>query len=615
MQTEIGLAALPLDLEPLTRSETFAAGEVRLQAAVESALASPARETLPGRSGKGIAYRGGRAATACLLELAEGRRRGFWSTHHPEIKTRWEVIAGAGRVLIEAARVESALKGKSWTAMALSSRYVYGDEPWCALDMAQRHLERDFHRFELDHRQHESLIKLAALARRRYAEVANDLAERFTRGYAAESFELPGVLLQADIYADVVVAAAKRERVAYIQVDALRFEMARELGTILSAVEAKGRVLDPGWSYDLTPALATAPTVTEIGMAALLPGAERGVAVAPTESGKPAAAVAGTPLRTRQERLDHFKAALDGKAVVARLDQLAPLSDVHLAEALKPAGMALITSTEEIDGLCENNPALARRMLDDVLNQLRRAIKTLFGLGFQMVIITADHGYLFGERLTTGEGIDPPGGKTALLKRRVWVGQGGAGSGSFLRAPLASFGIGGQFELATPWNLAVFKVPGGATEYFHGGLSLQELVIPVLAVRSAAAQRPGEVARIRWSLTLGSKTISTRFLSVTVEGRSEELLPLEPPLVRVEVRAGDQPISTPVSATYGYQEATRDIQLVADEASPQVIVKNTITLMITTETPPVDQVTVHLLDATTGVSLERVQNVPFAITL
>jgi len=598
VQAEIGAGSLDLALDALARTETFAAGEVRLQREVETTLA------------KRPALR--------LVELAEARLGGFWSVQQPEIKARWEVVADAGRVLVEAARVESALKGKKWSSSSLLSGYALGDQPWCELDTAQRHLERDFHRFELDVQQHESLIQLVAQARQRYAAVSDYLADLFTRALAADRFELPGVLLQADVYREVVAPAAKSGPVAYILVDALRFEMARELGAILAEEHLPpprgGRAGEGVWKPDLTPALATPPTVTEIGMAALLPGAERGLTVIPAEGNRLAAVVAGGALKTRQDRLAHFDAAVDGDVVAARLDQLAPLSDAHLSQVVKSADVVVVTATEEIDGLCENNPALARRMLDDVLNQLRRAIKTLFALGIETVVISADHGYLFGEKLTTGESIDAPGGKTATLKRRVWVGQGGAEAPAFLRAPLSAFGIGGELEIATPWNLSCFKVKGGAMEYFHGGLSLPELVVPVLTVCPAVARTPAVPARVQWTLTLGSQTISTRFLSVTVEGRSEELLPIEPPAIRVEVQAGDQSISVPVSASYGFQEATRDVQLALDADEPRAIAKNTVTLMLT-ETPPVDEVTVHLLDATTGVSLARLDHVPFSITL
>ena len=82
--------------------------------------------------------------------------------------------------------------------------------------------------------------------------------------------------------------------------------------------------------------------------------------------------------------------------------------------------------------------------------------------------------------------------------------------------------------------------------------------------------------------------------------------------MRVEVQAEGNPISVPVSAGYGFQEATRDVQLRLDPDAPQAIARNTVTLMIT-ETPEADRVTVHLLDAATGVSLVRLEAVPFDI--
>ncbi len=91
-------------------------------------------------------------------------------------------------------------------------------------------------------------------------------------------------------------------------------------------------------------------------------------------------------------------------------------------------------------------------------------------------------------------------------------------------------------------------------------------------------------------------------------------MPVEPPTVRVEVRAEGATISVPVSASYGFSEATRDVKLALAADSTQQIAPVTVTLMIT-EAPHVSRVAVHLLDASTGVSLARLDSVPFAITI
>ncbi len=583
VQAEIGAASLNLNLDALARSETFLAIEMRLQTLVETALAAK--------------------VSAQLVEQADRRHDGFWSAQKPEVKTRWEVIADAGRVLMEANRVERELKGKAWSAATLVRSYAGADHPWCELDSAQRRMERDFRRFDLVHEQHGSLLQLVTKARQRYTSVADSLAQSFTEAYAHDHFEVAGVLAQSDVYKAAVAPVTASGRAAFLLVDALRFEMARDL---LSAMDDK-------WTSELVPALAAPPTVTEIGMAALLPGAESGMAVVSVEGNKLAVVMGGKTLKSRDDRLAYFKNVVKDMTT-CRLEELAPLTDAHLRQRLQDARLIVATETDEIDTLCETNPALARRMLDDVFSQIRRGVKTLFNLGVQTVVISADHGYLFGESLTAGEGIDAPGGKTAMLKRRAWVGQGGSTSDALLRRPLSAFGIGGELEIATPWNLSCLKSPGGGTEYYHGGLSLQELVIPVLTIRQKGGQPAGLSGQIHWQLTCGSAKITTRFVSVTVAGQSGELLPLKPPTVRVEVRSGDKPISVPVSASYGFQEATRDVALQTDPDNSQSISKNTVTLMIS-ETPQVNEVTVHLLDSATGITLAKTAPIVFAITL
>lgn len=573
-----------IPLEALAKVETFRSAATKLQAAIEMAL----RER----------------ATEQLIDIIRSRRDSFWSESDPTIKTRWAVILDAGLLLLQAQRIEDALKSKRLAATDLVQRYAIdnaGEEAWSALDTAQRHLERDFHNFELVPGEDDSLLQLVSLARQRYGMVSGELAARFSRAYADAAFELKPFLPQTDIFANYVDTHLPNEKVAYMLVDALRYEMAREL---LKALPGE-------WQADLVPALATPPTITEIGMAALMPGAEKGITIT-NRGGKLVPLIDGTELPGRAERVKLFERRAADKAVTVKLEELTPLTNQTLIKKIDKARVVLVTATEQIDGLCESNPDLARRMLDDVLNQLRRAMVALFGQGIQHIVVTADHGYLFGEEIDTGQTIDSPGGNAAILKRRVWVGKGGAMVPGTLRQPLSAFGIGGDLELVTPENLAVFKAPGGATSYFHGGLSLQELVIPVLTVSNGGGQASNAEAEMAWELKPNSERITTRFISVNVSGRSTYLLPVETRAVRVEVRAGSEVISNPVVARYGFQEATKDVVMEPKEDEPRSYAENDITLQITAE-PDVNSVTIHLIDAKTGASLQRVENVPFEI--
>ncbi|MEM5776792.1 MAG: hypothetical protein AAGU05_17430, partial [Anaerolineaceae bacterium] len=262
-----------------------------------------------------------------------------------------------------------------------------------------------------------------------------------------------------------------------------------------------------------------------------------------------------------------------------------------------------------------DNIHMARRIMDDMLLELRRVFRILRDLGVKTIICTADHGYLFGEEAGVDMKIDPPGGNTVDLHRRVWVGQGGAVNDATLRAPLSKFGWETDFEISVPWNFACFKVKGGTSAYFHGGLSPQELFIPVLTIKSVKKQTP-EVGNYFWKLTAGTPKISTRFYSVQISGELNELFETTLPKVRVEIRSGTDNLATAISASYGFTEATGDVQLRAQLEDPRKVEANTVALMIIKEPESKTTfVSVVLLDAETGVELSRLNDIEMAISI
>src|SRR3972149_696557 len=119
-----------------------------------------------------------------------------------------------------------------------------------------------------------------------------------------------------------------------------------------------------------------------------------------------------------------------------------------------------------------------------------------------MIVLAADHGHLFAEAIGEDMKIDAPGGDTADLHRRVWVGVGGTSEPSYLRTSLSSLGVESEFDIATPWTFACFKSKGGARAYFHGGLSPQELIVPVVVLTSIGCRTDCKsVPLIQWTLT------------------------------------------------------------------------------------------------------------------
>jgi hypothetical protein len=581
-EVALGLATIAFTLAEIPDCETFAGVETALQAAVEEALLN--------------------APDPALLDLAQARQTSFWSEQRPAIRARWALAHTAGLLLQEALRIERELKQAPAQPEALLRAYAEGAQPWCLLDTYQRNLERRWHTFELsDGAAYRTLENLVTCARQRFMDVGDTLAERFVRALAGAKFAIPGVLRQRDTYATIVRPAIKAAKTAYVLVDALRFEMAREL--LPSFADE--------YESQLSVALGTVPSITEIGMAALLPGADGTVAVVPAGEGKLGLKIGDIVLKDRRSRLDWFAQQISGSIVITTLEEMLPKPKQALHSQLQAADVILVTS-QEIDELAErDNIRLARKVMDDVLPDLARLVRKLREYGCQTIVLTADHGYLFGDELESDMKIDPPGGQTVDLKRRVWVGRGGSDEPAFLRTSLAQFGLSNTLEMAVPWGFGVFKAQGGARAYFHGGMSPQELAVPVLVLTPVTTSRVMPLANIAWSLQTGSKKLSTRFFSVQIAGRSTGLFELEPPRVRIEIRSKGEVISEPVSATYGLIGATNEVELKVQEGDRQSIEPNTVTLMISRT--PAKTVTVHLLDATTGRELERVEKIEVAL--
>ena len=586
-EQELGLRFEDFPRESLARCETFPAVEQGLLQSVEEGLVE--------------------LATPQLLDLAQGRRSGFWAEVDPGLNARWALICAAAEVLLEANRVARELKTAPSTIAGLVQAYALAEQPWCLLDTHHRQMESRKYHFEFAAGDaHHGLERLLTRAAQRYNEVGGNLAKVFVTQYARARHPVEGVVPQREIFAKFVQPKLPEGKLAYVWVDALRYEMARELC----------RLLAEDFTRELQPAIATVPTITEIGMAALLPGAEHGVRVVSAGAGKLALQIGDSVLRDRKERVAFLKQQAGVAVFDTKLEDLLPKPSKKVREGLDKHALILVTS-QEIDELGEaDNVAQARLQIDGVLGQLRRGLRLLAEHGVRTIVLVADHGHLFGDEIGEDMKIESPGGQIEDLHRRVWVGQGGNAESSYLRMPLAALGVDSDLDLATPWTFAVFRSKGGGRAYFHGGLSPQELLIPVMVLHpsaSAAAQKP---AAIRWTLTPGTAKLTTRFLSVQITGVLQPgvLFALQPPRVRIELRADKKCVSEPVSASYGFEDATREVALKVSERNPKEIEPNTVALMLTDDITQ-KSVGLYLVDAVTGQELAEPVTIPVAISM
>jgi hypothetical protein len=373
------------------------------------------------------------------------------------------------------------------------------------------------------------------------------------------------------------------------------------------------RLLKDDFKLKIQSAIGTIPTITEIGMAALLPKAHESAKVVAVGGGKLALEIGGKVIKDRKDRVAYLKEFAGVSVFDAKLDDLLPKPAKKIKDGIQNAELILITS-QEIDELGEaDNMAQARLQIDGVLSHLRRGVRVLADHGIKNIVLVADHGHLFADEIGEDMKIEAPGGKVEDLHRRVWVGIGGTSEPSYLRTSLASLGVDSEFDMATPWTFAVFKSKGGGRAYFHGGLSPQELIIPVVVMHSAAKATATSTG-IQWTLSPGTAKLTTRFFSVQVAGSQSSLFGFEPPKVRIELRANKKCVSTPVSASYGFEDATGEVKLKTMENDDKRIEPNTVTVMVSEEIAQ-KTVGVYLIDATTGAELAPPLTVDVAISM
>ena len=474
------------------------------------------------------------------------------------------------------------------------------------LDAHHRHMESRKYNFEFAaSNDDQGLDRLITKAEQRYTEVGSELAKGFVIQFQKATHPIKGVLRQRDVFEKQVKPHLAEGKVAYVWVDALRFEMARELCGLLK----------DDFKLEVQPAIGVIPTITEIGMAALLPTAHESAKVVGVGGGKLALEISGTVIKDRRDRVAFLKEHAGVSVFDAKLDDLLPKPAKKVKDGIQNAQLILITS-QEIDELGEqDNVAQARLQIDGVLSHLRRGVRVLADHGIKTIVLVADHGHLFADEIGEDMKIEAPGGKVEDLHRRVWVGVGGTSASSYLRTSLASLGVDSEFDIATPWTFACFKSKGGGRAYFHGGLSPQELIVPVV-VMHPTAKASAPATGIQWILIPGTAKLTTRFFSVQIAGTQGEssLFGFEPPKVRIELRAGKKCVSVPVSASYGFEDATGEVKLKSSELDNKQIEPNTVTVMLSEE---IEQRTVQvsLLDAITGIELTPPLTVDVAIAM
>ena len=140
------------------------------------------------------------------------------------------------------------------------------------------------------------------------------------------------------------------------------------------------------------PCMAQPPTITHIGMAALLPHAENEIELVQTSNKKLRIKIGDNILKDRSDRLRYLGDVINGSFLSLKLNQLSKPSK-KIREEVEGEDFIILTSTE-IDRWGESGEGdeNIRIYMDDVLERLGKAIRFLAIFGVTNLIIATDHG-------------------------------------------------------------------------------------------------------------------------------------------------------------------------------------------------------------------------------
>ncbi len=415
--------------------------------------------------------------------------------------------------------------------------------------------------------------------RSQYREWLNEVLHLATA--AAREVQANPTNMQRSVHRQYVAKAG--HSCAYVLVDALRYELGRDLAVRLTSLKAQ---------VATDAVIATPPTITRVGMAALLPDSETAFGVKLDGSDQLSVTIGKeivSNVRDRVKRLEHAH----GKVADLTLDEVAQSTNKTLRRNIAGAHLVLVRSTEIDRGGEADQLSAGWTIFDSTLNILQTAVAKLLAAGIQRIVITSDHGFLAVRQLGGEAKIDRPATGTGELHRRAWIGRGGTATDSTIKVPLADFGIASDLDIITPRGLGVFTA-GGGLQFFHGGLSPQELIVPVITV--TAEESPDEQA-FQVALELAGKRITTGVFAVTVTMLGDLLTRRSH--VRLQLIQNRQQIATVVGGD-GVDTATKTIDAVAGSA--QVII-----MQVTADLQACSTASLEVLAAETGLRLGSIK--------
>lgn len=275
---------------------------------------------------------------------------------------------------------------------------------------------------------------------------------------------------QVDFYRQKV--AASDSKVYVIVSDALRFEVAASLAEQLQR-ETQAKV-------DLKSMQAIFPTITKFGMAALLPHKQIHTEIKGTDSSERLVVLADGQ-STEANNRDKLLKAADSASVALKYKDIIGMKRADRQALIKGMNVVYIYhDTIDEAGHLESSIFTA---CDTAIEEIKNMVRIIANeWGGANIIITSDHGFLYTYSPLKEDdkvNLESQDDQRIEVGRRYAIMHNSYHSNFLLPVKFIA-GDNPHYDGWTPRETIRIKMKGGGLNFVHGGISLQEMVVPVI---------------------------------------------------------------------------------------------------------------------------------------
>ena len=320
---------------------------------------------------------------------------------------------------------------------------------------------------------------------------------------------------------------SKGQKVFVIISDALRYEAAADFAQGLGEANR--------WSAEIEPMLSALPSYTQLGMASLLPGRECSIDAVTGNASVDGRSATGTPNRNEILAL-----ACKGRGTAIQAEDFLVMNAKTEGRDLMRDNDVVYIYHNKIDHIGDKTTTEVQttEAVAQAFEELESIIKKVANINGTNMLLTADHGFLFQQ--TAVEDGDmaylPPATKWGSQSRRYALGWGIAPTAGVKQFSAAALGVGGDWTGAFPLALGRFLVRGSGNRYVHGGISLQEVIVPVVKIRKT---RTDDVVQVNVDILRVPAKITTGQLAVAVYQEQAVADKVRPRTLRIGLFAKD----------------------------------------------------------------------------